>query len=89
MVKKYRTSLLFCLTITIVFKDNCKNSWTKNRFLDGLFGIIEIANKGMYFIAGPDRNDDAHHFVLWTKELFSDNIKIRSNSIRNETMVLR
>jgi hypothetical protein len=69
----------------LVFKDNCKNDWTKNWFLDGLKATVENTKKGMRFSAGPEVLNDAHHAVLWTKASFTGDIKIEYDYTRTDT----
>lgn len=66
----------------LVFKDNCKKDWTQKWTLDGLIATVENTKKGMYFKAGPEYKNDAHHAVLWTKESFSGDIKIEYDYTR-------
>lgn len=66
----------------LLFKDKCSKDWTQNWTLDGLYAIVENSKKGMYFSAGPEERNDAHHAVLWTKESFSGDIKIEFDYTR-------
>lgn len=66
----------------LVFKDNCKKDWTQQWTLDGLVATVENSKKGMRFEAGSEYKNDAHHAVLWTKESFSDDIKIEYDFTR-------
>ncbi len=68
----------------LVFKDKCTKDWTKNWTLDGLFATVENSKEGMYFSAGPEARNDAHHAVLWTKESYSGDIKIEYDYTRTD-----
>ena len=72
----------------LAFSDPCTEDWQANWFLDGLEATVEHNQKGMNLQAGPERGEDAHHAVLWTKNSFSGDIKIQYNYTRtdNETV---
>ncbi len=59
-----------------VFFDSCTTDWRKRWFLDGGKATITHSEKGMDFMAGPVRMDNASHAVLWTKQSFEGDIKI-------------
>lgn len=69
----------------LVFYDKCTGNWKDNWTLDGLMAKVENSKEGMYFAAGPEAENDAHHAVLWTKESFSGDIKIEFDFVRTDT----
>ncbi len=60
-----------------VFFDSGCDDWRKLWFLDGKKAVITNTEKGMDFHAGPTFLDDACHAVLWTKEAFTGDLKIK------------
>lgn len=71
----------------LVFDDMCTGDWTKNWILDGLSATVETKQDGMHFSAGTEAKNDAHHAVLWTKESFSGDIKIKYDYIRTDSAI--
>lgn len=59
-----------------LFSDACTGDWTKQWFLDGEVGTITTGPNGMELIAGSEFKNDAHHMVLWTKNIFQGDMKI-------------
>jgi len=57
-----------------VLYDSCTEDWNKNWFLDGKKAKIINSEKGMDFVSGPIRRENASHAVLWTKESFHGHI---------------
>lgn len=66
----------------ILMEDAMSADWQKNWFLDGNLATVEHREGGLYFAAGTvtKREDpvlyNAHHAVLWTRQVFEGNIKI-------------
>ena len=69
-----------------VFSDSGKNDWNDRWFLDGERAIIRNTTDGMVFSAGPVYNDHASHGVLWTKDVFSGEVKIEFDYTRLDTI---
>lgn len=59
-----------------VFSDSCTENWREKWFLDGVVGTATNTDQGMILTAGPEFKNDAHHSVLWTKDIFQGNLKI-------------
>ena len=70
-----------------VFNDACTGHWRDRWFLDGEVGSVVNGSLGMELTAGPEFKNDAHHIVLWTKDLFEGDLKIEFdyNRLDNET----
>ncbi|MDX2432578.1 MAG: DUF1961 family protein [Bacteroides sp.] len=68
--------------------DDCTANWQDNWFLDGQIATLVNSDKGMNFSAGPVNRDDAHHAVLWTREVFKGDIKIEYNYTRTDTQLV-
>ena len=64
------------------FNDPCTGDWTKQWFLDGQVGTVTTGPEGMELIAGPEFKNDAHHMVLWTKDVFEGDVKIEYDYTR-------
>ncbi len=62
--------------------------WRKNWFLDGKKATLRTTEEGLFFSAGTvTKSDDsveynAHHAVLWTRQEFEGDIKIRYEMTR-------
>ncbi|MEX0332404.1 MAG: DUF1961 family protein [Puniceicoccaceae bacterium] len=56
--------------------DPCTDDWTEQWFLDGEVGQVTTGPEGMDLTAGPEFRNDAHHMVLWTKDVFEGDLKI-------------
>lgn len=67
------------------FEDGCTAYWRENWTIDGLKANVENSEKGMYFTAGPEFKNDAHHAVLWTKRSFEGDLKIEYDYTRTDT----
>lgn len=65
-----------------VFYDSGKDDYKKHWFKDGLVALIINDENGMTFKAGPMFDNDAHHDVLWTKEIFEGDLKIEYDFTR-------
>ena len=59
--------------------------WEDKWFLDGQKASINYTNDGIDFKAGIVINDNASHAVLWTKKLFSGDVKIDYDFTRKDT----
>lgn len=59
-----------------VFRDSGTGDWTDKWFLDGEVGTVITSPAGMELTAGPEFLNDAHHMVLWTKEVFEGDMMI-------------
>lgn len=65
-----------------VFLDNCTGDWQEKWFLDGKIGTVQTSKEGMTLTAGPKFKKDAHHMVLWTKDIFKGDLKIEYDYTR-------
>jgi hypothetical protein len=65
-----------------VFSDSCTNNWETKWFLDGEVGAVRTGREGMQLSAGPRYGDDAHHMVLWSKDIFEGDLKIEFDYTR-------
>lgn len=65
-----------------IFSDSCTGDWTKQWFLDGEIGTVTTGPDGMVLTAGPEFKNDAHHMVLWTKDVFEGDLKIEYETTR-------
>jgi hypothetical protein len=65
-----------------IFLDDCTSDWREQWFLDGEVGTVTNGPDGMELIAGPEFKNDAHHMVLWTKDVFEGNLKIEYDYTR-------
>ncbi|QHI70624.1 DUF1961 family protein [Tichowtungia aerotolerans] len=65
-----------------IFSDSCTGDWTEQWFLDGEIGKVTTSPDGMELTAGPEFKNDAHHMVLWTKEVFEGDLKIEYDYTR-------
>ena len=59
-----------------VFFDAGTGDWTERWFLDGEIAQVSNSAEGMTLTAGPEVLNDAHHMVLWTKDVFAGDVKI-------------
>ena len=59
-----------------IFSDSCTGDWKDNWFLDGKVGKVTTGPDGMTLTAGPEFQNDAHHMVLWTHDVFEGDLKI-------------
>ncbi|HKJ90755.1 MAG TPA: DUF1961 family protein [Oceanipulchritudo sp.] len=59
-----------------VFRDEGTGNWHDSWILDGEIGTVTNSDKGMRLTAGPERFNDAHHMVLWTRQSFYGDLKI-------------
>ncbi len=64
------------------FLDSCEQDWKKKWFLDGEIGTVSHDPKGMTLTAGSEFKNDAHHMVLWTKDIFEGDLKIEYDYTR-------
>jgi len=70
------------------FSDPCTEDWKANWFLDGQMATITHTEEGMNFSAGPINRNNAHHAVLWTKQSFQGDVKIKYNYTRKDSQVI-
>lgn len=70
-----------------VFFDSGTQDWKQNWFLDGKKATITHSEKGMDFMSGPERKENASHSVLWTKESFQGDIRIDFEYTKIEDVV--
>jgi hypothetical protein len=49
-------------------------------------GSVTNTEAGMVFAAGPVTGDDASHAVLWTRQSFSDDLKVEWDFTRPDTI---
>jgi hypothetical protein len=68
------------------FRDDGTDNWQNGWFLDGERAEVKNTDKGMVFAAGPVRNDQASHAVLWTKDSFKGDVKIDFDFTRLDTI---
>lgn len=69
-----------------VFEDSGHEDWQQKWFLDGVHAKVENSPEGMIVHAGPTAGNNAHHAVLWTKEVFeTENLKIEYLFTRLDT----
>ncbi len=66
------------------FEDECTVDWKQKWFLDGSLAKVENTPEGMIFSAGPNDKANDSHAVLWTKDSFKGNLKIRLEFTRLE-----
>ncbi len=59
-----------------VLTDSCTEEWQEYWALDGLKASVENTPDGMVLSAGSVQGDDACHAVLWTKQVFSGDVRI-------------
>ncbi len=59
-----------------VFSFDGSEDWREHWFLDGLKAEVKSGGTGLEVVAGPTRDDDASHAVLWTKREFEGDIRI-------------
>ena len=65
-----------------IFADKCTGDWEQQWFLDGEVGQVSTGPGGMELTAGPEFKNDAHHMVLWTKDVFVGDVKIEYDYTR-------
>lgn len=75
-----------CDNWKLAFSYSGSEDWKDNWFLDGELANITNSDEGMYFKAGPEDKNDAHHAVLWTKESFEGDIKIEFDYTKTDSM---
>jgi hypothetical protein len=59
-----------------VFFDSFTEEWQKQWTLDGEVATAVNTPDGIELTAGPEFMNDAHHMVLWTKDIFEGDVKI-------------
>ncbi|WP_081754302.1 DUF1961 family protein [Catenovulum agarivorans] len=70
----------------VMFDSGDKN-WREHWFVDGLVGSVENSPKGMHVKAGPEANNHAHHFVVWSKQIFTGDIKVEYEYTRTDSAI--
>jgi len=70
------------------FEDKCTGNWQDNWVMDGERSKIIQNEKGMDYFAGTEAQNDTCHTVLWTKKIFSGDIKIEYDFTRLDTSSL-
>lgn len=74
----------------VLFEDPMTGNWQDNWFLDGKEATLRNGEDGLYFAAGTiSKSQDAekyhaHHAVLWTKQEFAGDIRIRYEMTRKD-----
>ncbi|GEA09928.1 DUF1961 family protein [Alteromonas sp. KUL49] len=67
-----------------VLFDEGTGDWQDHWFSDGLVGTIENTPDGMHISAGPEAENHAHHFVVWSKQAFSGDVKVEYDFTRTD-----
>ncbi|VGO14184.1 Arylsulfatase [Pontiella desulfatans] len=67
---------------TPVFADDGTGDWEQNWFLEGNKAWVTNGADGMTYSAGPVLKENASHAVLWTKRVFSGDVKIEYDYTR-------
>ena len=70
-----------------LFCNVCAEDWKTNWFLDGEVGAVTQTDDGLELRAGPEFGNDAHHMVLWTRPVFSGDVKIEFEYTRLDSAV--
>ncbi len=70
-----------------VMFDRGDENWRDHWLADGLVGTVENTPEGMQVKAGPEAKNHAHHFVLWTKQVFSGDIKVEFEYTRTDDAI--
>jgi len=71
---------------SLSFEDSgTSGRWEEKWFLDGQTASIHYTNDGIDFKAGSVINDNASHAVLWTRKVFSGDVKIEYDFTRKDT----
>lgn len=75
-MKKQFENLLKNRHWKLELKDSCTNDWNEHWVIDGKEAKISHNSEGMTFAAGPNQND-ASHAVLWTKQRFKGDMRVK------------
>ncbi len=67
--------------------DHGDKNWREHWLTDGLVGTIENTPQGMHVKAGPEAENHAHHFVVWSKQSFTGDIKVEFEYTRTDNAV--
>ncbi|QCW99560.1 DUF1961 family protein [Aggregatimonas sangjinii] len=67
-------------------EDTGTEDWQKHWFLDGEIATVDTTEDGMHLQAGPEKGNDAHHAVLWTKKSFEGDVKITYEYTKTDTL---
>lgn len=68
-----------------VFFDSFTEDWQKQWTLDGDVATAITSPDGIQLTAGPEFMNDAHHMVLWTKDVFEGDVKIEYEFTRMDS----
>lgn len=68
--------------------DDGTEDWRTNWTLDGEFARITHSEQGMDFRAGPDRDDHAHHAVMWTKQSFDGPVRFDYTYTKTDDQII-
>ena len=74
------------LSFELKFDYGGSEDWRDYWNLDGKRANIQNGSDGMVFAAGPTAMDHACHAVLWTKESYSGNLKVKFGMTRLDTV---
>ncbi|NDP21082.1 MAG: hypothetical protein GZ091_08385 [Paludibacter sp.] len=75
-----------CAKAEMIFSDSFTDDWSNQWLLDGEKAFVESGNGSLKFLAGNIPQHDADHAVLWTKKIFSGNIRIEFDYIRIDSV---
>lgn len=64
------------------FFDSGRENWQGHWLLEGDRATVKNTPSGMVFSAGPIKNDNGSHAVLWTKQNFEGDVKIEFDYTR-------
>ncbi len=70
-----------------LFFDPGTANWENKWFLDGEIAAVRNTAEGLRLTAGPRLGNDAHHMVLWTREVFAGDLKIEFDFTRRDFAV--
>lgn len=77
-------------TALTLFEDSMTGDWRAQWFLDGTQATLRNSDNGLYFAGGTvSKLDDrekyhAHHAVLWTRQVFEGDLRIRFQMTRED-----
>jgi hypothetical protein len=66
------------------FHETGNGGWQERWHLDGEKATVETVDGGIEFAAGPKPGENAHMAVLWTRESFRGDVKIRYRYTRTD-----
>ncbi|WP_016956459.1 DUF1961 family protein [Catenovulum agarivorans] len=70
----------------LMFDSGTKN-WQQHWSIDGLVGTVENTPQGMHVSGGPEAKNHAHHLVVWSKQVFSGDIKLEFEYTRTDAAI--